>query len=172
MTCRLRIETDSAALRNFNDLLGGVEGIHLQPGWSVVSGEAERTTGPQTQQSVCKRQQKWEALSETIIQVPSEPSTGGAIRTKDQQGWTSDGRLTGQSALILGLGQFCWRTICGMLQAQFQLGSKGLVYLEMTCSLLRNDSIEERSNSAFLTKILAGKLPITWLQAEIWFQMA
>src|SRR5215469_4359476 len=72
----------------------------------------------------------------------------------------ADGRLTGQSALILGLGQFCCRTICGMLQAQFQLGSKGLVYLEMTCSLLRNDSTEERSNSAFLTKILAGKLPI------------
>jgi len=50
-----------------------------------------------------------------------------------------------------------------MLQAQFQLGSKGLVYLEMTCSLLRNDSTEERSNSAFLTKILAGKLPISRL---------
>src|SRR5215471_16638459 len=72
-----------------------------------------------------------------------------------------NGRLTGQSALILGRGQFCCRTICGMLQAQFQLGGKGLVYLETTCSLLRNGSTEERSNSAFLTKILAGKLPIS-----------
>src|SRR5215472_10684516 len=103
----------------------------------------------------------------TIIPVTSGPSTSGAIRTKDQRGWTSDGPLIGQSALILGLGQFCCRTICGMLQAQFQLGSKGLVYLEMTCSLLRNDSTEERSNSAFLTKIFAGKLPISWHRAEI-----
>src|SRR5215831_5124010 len=30
----------------------------------------------------------------------------------------------------------------------------------MTCSFLKNDSTEERNNSAFLPKILAGKLPI------------
>ena len=34
------------------------------------------------------------------------------------------------------------------------------MYLEMTCSHLRNDATEERSNSAFVTKILASKLPI------------
>jgi hypothetical protein len=32
-----------------------------------------------------------------------------------------------------------------------------------------NYSTEERSNSVFLTKILAGKLPLTWLKAEISF---
>src|SRR5215469_3009218 len=48
-----------------------------------------------------------------------------------------------------------------MLQACFSCGRKGLVYLEMTCTHLRNDSTEERSNSAFLTKILASKLPIS-----------
>ena len=36
-----------------------------------------------------------------------------------------------------------------------------MVYLEMNCSHLRNDSTEERSNSAFVTKILASKLPIS-----------
>ena len=35
---------------------------------------------------------EWEVLGETIIQVASEPSTGGAILKKDQRGWTSDGR--------------------------------------------------------------------------------
>jgi len=34
---------------------------------------------------------EWEALGATIIQVTSEPSTGGAPKN-DQQGWTSDGR--------------------------------------------------------------------------------
>ena len=75
---------------------------------------------------------------------------------------SSNDRLTGQSALILGRGQFCCRTICGMLQACFSCGRKGLVYLEMTRTHLRNDSTEERSNSAFLTKILVSKLPISF----------
>ena len=36
----------------------------------------------------------------------------------------NDGRLTGQSVLILGRGQFRCRTICGMLQEQFQRGEE------------------------------------------------
>ena len=67
---------------------------------------------------------EWEGLGGTIIQVTSEPSTGGAILKKDQRGWTTDGRLTGQSVLILGRGQFRCRTICGMLQEQFQRGEE------------------------------------------------
>jgi hypothetical protein len=40
----------------------------------------------------------------------------------------------------------------------FSWESKRLVCLEMICSLLRNDSTDERNNSAFRTMILAGKL--------------
>jgi len=39
-----------------------------------------------------KIRKEWEALGEMIIQVTSEPSTGGAILKKDQPGRTSDGR--------------------------------------------------------------------------------
>src|SRR5215831_16898903 len=39
-----------------------------------------------------KTQGNGEAHGETIIQVTSEPSTGGAILKKDQGGWTSDSR--------------------------------------------------------------------------------
>jgi hypothetical protein len=41
----------------------------------------------------------------------------------------------------------------------------------MICSLLRNDSTDERNNSAFRTMILAGKLPIIRLQVVISSQL-
>jgi len=43
---------------------------------------------------------EWEAHGATIIQVTSEPSTGGAILKKDQRGWTSDGRLAVKNFLL------------------------------------------------------------------------
>jgi hypothetical protein len=43
---------------------------------------------------------EWEAHGETIIQATSEPSTGGVILKKDQPGWTSDGRLSGQRFVL------------------------------------------------------------------------
>jgi len=51
-----------------------------------------------------------------------------------------------------------------MLQALFQLGEQRIGALEddlLPPEARFNYSAEERSNSAFVTKILAGKLPIS-----------
>src|SRR5262249_18722285 len=49
----------------------------------------------------------------------------------------------------------------------FSWVGKRLVYQDITYSLLRNDSTEERNNAAFLIRILTGKLPIRLGQFDV-----
>ena|SRR5215472_2328081 len=68
-----------------------------------------------------------------------------------------NGRLTGQSALILGRGPEVSSVVAQSLECykcSFGWGSKGLVHLEMTWSLLRNDSTEERKKGTTQLSLL------------------
>src|SRR5215469_13754365 len=83
---------------------------------------------------------------------------GGYMNTQGEHlldringGWTSDGRLTGQSALILGRGPEVSSVVAQSVECYklcFSWGSKGLVHLKMTCSLLKHDSTTQLKNGA------------------------
>jgi len=64
---------------------------------------------------------------------------------------STDGRLTGQSALILGRGPEVSSVVAQSVECYkrcFSWGSKGLVHLKMTCSLLKHDSTTQLKNGA------------------------